>query len=109
MNWKNVAGIVACAAIVLGVSGFVIAEVIETERVEAERVEPTTQQAPQPALVGTSDVEIVRLPEGYRDVATFCHQGSRVFVTQHENPKASEGDSAIAVVPADPSCATPNH
>jgi hypothetical protein len=80
-----------CIAALAGVVSFLVVVDFSEASPAASRIEP------QPPTVAG---ERLWLPAGFKDVLTFCDHGNRVYVT------AISYGSTVAVVPADPSCAT---
>jgi hypothetical protein len=59
------------------------------------------KDAPRSGVDNGQPADLIRMPDGFSNAATKCDHGNRIYVSYH-------GDSAyaaIAVVPADPTCA----
>jgi hypothetical protein len=55
-------------------------------------------------VAATTRQEIVAMPEGYGGVATACHLGHRIYVSE---VVGGYSGPPLAVIPNDPSCAEP--
>lgn len=60
------------------------------------------KDAPRSGHDNGSPADIVRMPDGFSNVATKCDHGNRVYVAFH-NDKAF---AAITAVPNDPTCSS---
>lgn len=47
--------------------------------------------------------DVIQMPDGFSNAATKCDHGNRLYVAY----KGDANRAAIAVVPGDPTCATP--
>lgn len=64
------------------------------------KFEEPYKDAPRSGSDNGQPADLVRMPDGFSNMATKCDHGNRVYVVYH-------GDSAygtVAVVPADPTC-----
>lgn len=58
------------------------------------------KDAPRSHVDNGAPADLVRMPDGFSNVATKCDHGNRLYTAYHGDNKYA----AIAVVPADPSC-----
>ncbi|MFE1192880.1 hypothetical protein ACFW6E_08775 [Streptomyces olivaceoviridis] len=59
------------------------------------------KDAPRSGHDNGSPADLIRMPDGFSNAATKCDHGNRVYIAYHGDSKYA----AIAVVPADPTCA----
>ena len=77
-----------------------IAAVLASAAGCAKYAEPF-KDAPRSTVDNGQPADLIRFPDGFSNAATKCDHGNRIYVAYHgDSPYA-----AIAVVPADPSCA----
>jgi hypothetical protein len=84
---RTLIAVAAAAALGLGACG-------------ADKAQEPFKDAPRSDTVNDSPADVIRMPDGFSNLATKCDHGNRVYTAFH-------GDSAygaIAVVPDDPSC-----
>jgi hypothetical protein len=67
----------------------------------------TKKDAPEPSsnnIVDGSRGQVIRFPNGFRNVAVSCYKGNGVYVTSRGDVKNGYTSSSIAVIPSDPIC-----
>jgi hypothetical protein len=102
-RWLNVAGAAGIVAVII-VSVVLVTTSPPALPSDLPPEIPALQEGTVPAAVGTSGTEVIRAPKDFRNVATFCHQGNRVYLTAYDSDYSRTAGSTIAVVPGDPSC-----
>jgi hypothetical protein len=58
------------------------------------------KDAPRSHTDNGAPADLIRMPDGFSNLATKCDHGDRIYVAYHGDNKYA----AIAVVPQDPSC-----
>ncbi len=59
------------------------------------------QDAPRLPVVNSAPAEVIEMPDGFRNLATKCDHGNRLYVAFH----GDDNSAAIYAVPHDPTCA----
>ena len=59
------------------------------------------KDAPRSGVDNGQPADLIRMPDGFSNAATKCDHGNRIYISYH----GDAASAAIAVVPADPTCA----
>lgn len=68
----------------------------------------THQNAPEPTsanIVNGTSVQVIQMPDGFRNVAVSCYGTVGVYVTSRGSDGATPQASGVAVLANDPHCA----
>lgn len=80
-------------------AGLAVAGLVLTGCGVGKMTEPY-KDAPRSGTDNGSPADIVRMPDGFSNIATKCDHGNRVYVAFH----GDKAYASMAVVAADPSC-----